>query len=168
VQRSRRRRVRKLLDRVCYPTPDSRPYGIAVCGKLLGTHITLRSGIFAVSLNHKGCDTPDDDFGYHAAIIDRLCFGVPHHERASTYRYCRQMPSHHGLDIGPRPRRKYGKLHDRFAGSGFGKCCPRTRMQTSGRRKTNDNDIHDTSRPRYHIEPPDPSTTTNNVRHRQR
>jgi hypothetical protein len=57
------RRVCKLLNRICYPTPDSRPSGIAICDKLLGTHVTLGSRMFTVSLNHKGCDTPDDDSG---------------------------------------------------------------------------------------------------------
>jgi hypothetical protein len=95
--------ARKLLDRIGYPTPDSRPNGIAACGKLLGTHITLRSRMVTVSLKHKGCDTPDDDFGYHAAILARLCFGVLIKKGLDCYR--RALRSEGSIRIHQHPYR---------------------------------------------------------------
>ena len=73
VQRSRRRRVCKLLDRICDPTPDRHTCVIALRRKLLGEPNALGYSSVAVSLEHQVCGTPDVDFGYHTGEVSRAC-----------------------------------------------------------------------------------------------
>ena len=60
------RRVCKLLNSNCDPTPDSRTRVIAVCCKLRSTPVAIRFGLVGVSVGHQHRDTPDVDLLYHA------------------------------------------------------------------------------------------------------
>jgi hypothetical protein len=63
----RSRRVCKLLNSNCDPTPDSRTSVVAVCCKLLGTPVAIRFGLASVPVDHQHqhCDTSDVDLPYH-------------------------------------------------------------------------------------------------------
>jgi len=60
------RRVCKLLNSNCDPTPDSRTSVIAVCCKLRSTPVAIGFGLVGVSVDHQHRDTPDVDLPYHA------------------------------------------------------------------------------------------------------
>jgi hypothetical protein len=73
------RRVCKLLNSNCDPTPDSRTSVIAVCcklrrraprlalrAKLRSTPVAIRFGLVRVLVDHQHRDTPDVDLPYHA------------------------------------------------------------------------------------------------------
>jgi hypothetical protein len=67
------RRVCKLLDSDCDPTPDSRPSVIPFRCSLLGTPEAIHLALVSVTLDHQHRDAPDLDLPYHAGNDSRPC-----------------------------------------------------------------------------------------------